>query len=189
MTGNNSTFEWLLDYATLWNHLPTLAATDRLLDVGCGLSDLTLRLAQKYQCHVWCIDISQAALHKLQTLQCGTASVSNTSFIQADAENLPFLDCTFECIIDKGTVDSVLKHRDSRIAAYLAEGMIRECGRVLAPGGRYLQVTDEDPELRLPLLQASFSSWGTLFSLSYKLLTHHNREYFIYTISKCQEEN
>jgi len=65
-----------------------------------------------------------------------------------DACNLPYESGSFSAVIEKGTMDALLRGGDESW-----HKMCEETLRVLKPGGCFLQITDENPELRLPLLE------------------------------------
>ena len=69
---------------------------------------------------------------------------------------------------------------DTAIASQIAS----ESFRILVPGGLYLQVTDEDPDVRIPFLQQELPSCNA--NVSFKTVDLNRREYFIYIIKKIK---
>jgi len=73
---------------------------------------------------------------------------SKTTF---DACKLPFKNEFFDVILDKGTLDSLLK--TERTGKYSSAKMLKECCRTLHRHGHLFQITDEDPDVRLLLFE------------------------------------
>jgi SAM-dependent methyltransferase len=98
-------------------------AVGRVLDVGCGTGDLTVRLQQRLAGAVIALDLSprMAALARARELHAVTA----------DSESLPLREETFDCVV----ANRVLYHLPD-----LDKGL-SEIRRVLRPGGTLLAVT------------------------------------------------
>mmetsp|Transcript_71957 Transcript_71957/g.164866 ORF Transcript_71957/g.164866 Transcript_71957/m.164866 type:complete len:113 (-) Transcript_71957:82-420(-) len=82
------------------------------------------------------------------------------SWVGMDARALPFGDGRLASVVEKGTMDAMLRSGEDDWLV-----MAREVLRVLQPGGTFLQVTDEAPELRLPLLEFLAPHWQVSFSV------------------------
>ena len=95
----------------------------RVLDVGCGLGDLTERFARELGADVKAIDTSQRMVE--------LARARGIDAQVADAERLPFDDGEFDCVF-AGWVLYHVPNLDQAIA---------ECARVLRPGGRLVATT------------------------------------------------
>eukprot|EP00914_Ancora_sagittata_P011720 GHVO01022673.1.p1 GENE.GHVO01022673.1~~GHVO01022673.1.p1 ORF type:complete len:264 (+),score=35.33 GHVO01022673.1:150-941(+) len=187
--------EWLMSYEVLKPFvLPLMPKTPyRLLDVGCGVSTLSIELCMEspVPSESLCIDISNDALLSLQEklrkvhLQPG----SKIDFLQADVLSMPVQSGSMDVIIDKGTIDSFLKDEDRDRAHTRAIHLYKECLRVLKPTGVLIQITDEDPALRMGLLNP-FPCKDPVFSdlkVNYKIIEGEqtgDHEYFVYTIRK-----
>lgn len=171
-------FDWFVRFEDVSEHLePYLppvsdAVLTRILEIGCGTSDFSLKLFEHLQrkCRIECIDFSPEAIKALgknihergflakkfpdaeRRLETGLDPRDWTGLAchQADAKNLPFKEGTFSLAIDKGTCDAVLKGPKGE-SAFL--DIIGECLRVLKPDGKLVQFSDEPPELRLSALE------------------------------------
>ena len=66
----------------------------------------------------------------------------------------------------------------------MASQIVSESFRILIPDGLYLQVTDEDPDVRVPFLQQELPSCNS--DVSFKTVELNQREYFIYFIKKTK---
>ena len=77
-----------------------------------------------------------------------SGSTANTDFVEANAEQLPFADDTFDAYTIAFGIRNV-----PRIEAALAEAY-----RVLKPGGRFLCL--EFSEVDMPLLDRAYEAWS-----------------------------
>lgn len=93
------------------------ASPKRVLDIGCGLGDLSERFAKELGAHVCAIDISERMVE--------LARAKGLDAQIADAENLPFADNDFDCVF----AGWVLYHVPR------LEQAIAECARVLRRDG------------------------------------------------------
>ncbi|CAL1526174.1 unnamed protein product [Lymnaea stagnalis] len=126
------------------------------LDMGCGNSELSSQiLAQaKVSVAVVLMDFVSEALHHQRHKMSKIIPLKTESFfcaLCADVLHLPISNSLFDLISDKGTMDAILKDRNQ--GHMKAKVMMSEILRVLAPGGRYFQVSDEDPDTRLLFLE------------------------------------
>ncbi len=130
--------------------LPYVEAGMRLLDVGCGPGSITADWAQQVQpAEVVGVDLDPAQLALART-HAQALGLTNIRFEQADVQQLPFEDCSF----DAAFVHGVIEYLPDPIQAF---GEIR---RVLKPGG---------------LLGSRHSDWGNfLFSPA----TPHTERFF-----------
>ncbi|XP_004449300.1 citrate synthase-lysine N-methyltransferase CSKMT, mitochondrial isoform X2 [Dasypus novemcinctus] len=165
--GNVPTFDWFLGYEEAKGLLLPLlqearaACPLRVLDVGCGLSSLCADLYAKcpHPVDVLGVDFSPVAVAHMKSLLeggqgrpplLGAHPASRLTFMQADARNLEPVASSgsFQLVLDKGTWDAV-----SRGGLPGAYQLLSECLRVLSPQGTLIQITDEDPDVRLPCLE------------------------------------
>jgi ubiquinone/menaquinone biosynthesis C-methylase UbiE len=131
-------------YATSSAHVggPDLAAMleagdlrgdERALDVGAGAGHTALAFAPRVV-EVVAVDLTEAMLETGRRLA-EERGIANATFLQADAERLPFPDDAFDLVT-------------SRYAAHhfpRPEAAAREWARVLKPGGRLLLVDVVSP--------------------------------------------
>jgi demethylmenaquinone methyltransferase / 2-methoxy-6-polyprenyl-1,4-benzoquinol methylase len=101
---------------------------DRALDLCCGTGDLTLALAQQGTATTG-LDFSQPMLEVAAQRQRNLKSqISNLKFIQGDAQQVPFPDCSFDIV----TVGYGLRNLTSW------ERGLDEMFRVAKPGARLI---------------------------------------------------
>jgi arsenite methyltransferase len=117
--------------ANLWQ-LGRLAPGERVLDLGSGAGTDSLIAAQMVgeQGRVTGIDMTVEMLAKARAAA-AEAGLANVEFVEAEAEQLPFADASFDVVISNGVID-LIPDKDAVYA---------ELHRVLVPGGR-LQIAD-----------------------------------------------
>jgi arsenite methyltransferase len=109
-----------------------LAAGERVLDLGSGAGTDSLIAAQMVGEHgrVVGIDMTVEMLAKARTAA-AEARLENVEFVEAEAEQLPFADASFDVVISNGVID-LIPDKDA---------VFGEIYRVLTPGGR-IQIAD-----------------------------------------------
>jgi arsenite methyltransferase len=117
--------------ANLWQ-LGRLAPGERVLDLGSGAGTDSLIAAQMVgeRGRVTGIDMTVEMLAKARAAA-SEAGFAKVEFVEAEAEQLPFADASFDVVISNGVID-LIPDKDAVYA---------ELHRVLAPGGR-LQIAD-----------------------------------------------
>jgi arsenite methyltransferase len=112
--------------------LGRLAAGERVLDLGSGAGTDSLIAAQMVGEHgrVIGIDMTAAMLAKARAAA-SEMGVANVEFVEAEAEQLPFPDASFDVVISNGVID-LIPDKDAVFA---------ELHRILTPGGR-MQIAD-----------------------------------------------
>jgi arsenite methyltransferase len=112
--------------------LGRLEPGERVLDLGSGAGTDSLVAAQMVGAdgRVTGVDMTPQMLAKARAAAT-EMHVSNVEFIEAEAEQLPFADATFDVVISNGVID-LIPDKDA---------VFSELHRVLAPGGR-LQIAD-----------------------------------------------
>ena len=98
----------------------------RALDLGCGASLLTYRVAERFEATVG-IDCSYSALQQAKELD--TDNGRPPHFATSDACTLPFRSASFMFVFDRGCLQN--------LPSYSRDKYFGEVERVLAPGGTY----------------------------------------------------
>lgn len=113
---------------------------DIVLDVAAGTGDLAKAFADKVgeQGHVFVTDINDQMLAVGRERLINAGIVGNVTFVQANAEQLPFPDNHFDCI----TVAFGLRNMTDKQSA------LNSMYRVLKPGGKLLVLEFSKPSLR-----------------------------------------
>jgi len=119
----------------------------RILDVACGTGDLSLTLFASGKAQIIGLDFCRPMLDIAQSK--ATRSGFKLPFIEGDALDLPFPDCSFEA----ATIAFGLRNLTS------VEAGFKELLRVLKPGGRVAVLEFSKP--RAPLLRSLFQLYFT----------------------------
>ncbi|PWA70980.1 S-adenosyl-L-methionine-dependent methyltransferase [Artemisia annua] len=67
-----------------------------------------------------------------------------------------FMDDSFDSVIDKGTLDSLMCGLNAPLSA---SQMLGEVSRILKPGGIYMLITYGDPNARMPHINRPVYNW------------------------------
>ena len=95
----------------------------RVLDAGCGGGGTALSLAEESAFAVG-LDL-EARFAGAGTRLAAEKGIANAAFVQGDGARLPFQDATFDLVFSHSVIEHVTT----------ADGYLRECHRVLRPGG------------------------------------------------------
>ena len=129
---------------------------DKILNLGCGNSRLSEELSEEGYEDITNIDFSPKVIAIMEE-KC-KPKFPKMSFLVMDALDMKdFQTGTFNTVIDKGTLDSILCG-DNFVPN--VQKMISEVFRILAPGGHYIYITYGDPEHRKKYLETQ--QWGNL---------------------------
>ena len=109
-----------------------MAIGARVLDVACGTGDLSIQLFETTGARVMGLDFCRPML------EIAGRKTDRVPFVEADALDLPFADCTFQAV----TIAFGLRN-----LANPSEGL-EELGRVLKPGGWLAILEFSRPEVR-----------------------------------------
>jgi ubiquinone/menaquinone biosynthesis C-methylase UbiE len=121
----------------------------KVLDVGCGGGHLVLDLAERRpRARVTGLDLSEEQLARARERTDAAGFSSRVTLVQGSALELPFDDDSFDVVTSVASI----KHWPDQ-----ARG-VRECVRVLAPGGR-LFVFEADRGCRLSDARAFVARW------------------------------
>jgi demethylmenaquinone methyltransferase/2-methoxy-6-polyprenyl-1,4-benzoquinol methylase len=122
----------------------------KVLDVAAGTGDIAFRIidASGGNAHATVLDINGSMLAVGRDRAAKRGLEANTDFIEANAEELPFADETFDAYTIAFGIRNV-----PRIEVALSEAF-----RVLKPGGRFLCL--EFSEVEMPLLDRVYEAWS-----------------------------
>lgn len=98
------------------------ASNDRVLDIGCGTGNFSLKLA-RMNCQVSGVDIAEKML--MQAQEKAQKEQLEIDFYHLDAKKLPFLDASFDKVISMAAFEFIEKPKI----------VFDEMMRVLRPGG------------------------------------------------------
>lgn len=130
-----------------------------VLDMGCGTSALgpCIYRYSPWPVQVTCADISAIAVRLMQEhTETKALQPQNTSskldFLELDCTHLHkhFGSESLDLILDKGTIDALLRSREGGAKA---SQVLKQCLKVLRDSGSLLQFSDEDPDARMLWLE------------------------------------
>ncbi|MEM6464017.1 MAG: bifunctional demethylmenaquinone methyltransferase/2-methoxy-6-polyprenyl-1,4-benzoquinol methylase UbiE [Pseudomonadota bacterium] len=129
---------------------PPRSGTYRVLDVAGGTGDIAMRIveASRRNAEVTVLDISEAMLDMGRQRAERRKLDDRLQFIEANAEDLPFEDNSFDAYTIAFGIRNV-PHIDVALG---------EAFRVLRRGGRFLCL--EFSEVSMPLLEQAYDSWS-----------------------------
>lgn len=135
-----SPYDWLFDYKELEPILSKLVPdrSTRILLIGAGNAPFSPELSQlgRYT-NLVNIDISQVAIDQQKE------KYPEQEWHVMDVMNMNFPDKSFDALIDKSLIDTILCYNDSVVQT---EKMITEIYRIMAPGSRYITFSLHSPE-------------------------------------------
>ncbi|CDQ78451.1 citrate synthase-lysine N-methyltransferase CSKMT, mitochondrial isoform X1 [Oncorhynchus mykiss] len=162
---NFKNFEWFFGFDAIRDFiLPMLHSQHNsdvlhVLDMGCGTSALgpCIYRYSPWPVHVTCADISAIAVRLMQEhTETKALQPQNTSskldFLELDCTHLHkhFGSESLDLILDKGTIDALLRSREGGAKA---SQVLKQCLKVLRDSGSLLQFSDEDPDARMLWLE------------------------------------
>ncbi|EEF43166.1 EEF1A lysine methyltransferase 4 isoform X1 [Ricinus communis] len=173
-------FDWYQKYSSLAplinlyiprHHHP------RILVVGCGNSAFSDGMVDDGYDDVVNIDISSVVIEAMNNKYSNRPQLK---YIQMDVREMSaFQTGSFDAVIDKGTLDSILCGNNSRQNATL---MLEDVWRVLKDKGVYILVTYGAPVYRLCLLKES-CLWTIKLHVIEKLLSGGDSEHPVWELT------
>ena len=158
-----------------------IAATDHVLDVGCGLGGASRFAAHRYGCRVTGIDLTQEFVETGRELCQWVGLSDRISLDQGDATATAYSDATFD--------SSYMMHVGMNIAD--KEQLAREVYRILRPGGRFgiydiMRINKADLTFPVPWARTSAGSRvsspdeyrAALEAAGFRVIAERNRQDF-----------
>lgn len=149
---DSAPFDWYQKYSALAPLLLLYTKPhQRILLVGCGNSSLGEEMVKDGYEDVVNIDISAVVIEAMQKK---FQNQPQLKYVKMDVRDMSgFQSDSFDAVIDKGTLDSLMCGQNSQKNS---AKMLEEIGRVLKNGGVYILITYGGPNFRLSLLKDSF---------------------------------
>ncbi|KAG6582148.1 EEF1A lysine methyltransferase 4, partial [Cucurbita argyrosperma subsp. sororia] len=146
-------FDWYQKYHSLAPLINLYVSRHhRILAVGCGNSAFSEGMVDDGYEDVINVDISSVVIEAMEKKYCNRPQLK---YVKMDVRDMSaFETCSFDTVLDKGTLDSLLCGNNSR---QNATKMLDEVWRVLKENGVYILVTYGAPSYRLSLLRRTFS--------------------------------
>jgi EEF1A lysine methyltransferase 4 len=141
---NDTTFDWFVAYEPIKDVIQPLVKPEyKVLIVGCGNSRLSPQLYDSGLHNIHNIDISEVVVNQMRSRY---REMDKMEWTRMDVMKLEFPDNTFDIVIDKGTIDSLLCGSNSFHNVYQ---MNKQISRVLKKGGHYITITYGQPDTRI----------------------------------------
>jgi len=150
-------FDWYQRYSGLKDLLSKyMRKTDYVLHAGAGNSRMPEEMIEDGYANHMCIDVSKACVDVMESKHKEKRGIEWRAM---DMLALDFPASTFDVVLDKGTLDSVLCGENSTAnAAKTLAGV----SRVLKPDGTYICVSYGTPEARLTYLENDAYGWNVV---------------------------
>ncbi|KAM7472549.1 hypothetical protein LguiA_010732 [Lonicera macranthoides] len=148
-------FDWYQRYPTLRPFVRKyIPSSSRILMVGSGNSVMSEDMVKDGYEDIMNVDISSVATNLMRRKY---EHVPQLKYMQMDVRDMSFFpDESFDSIIDKGTLDSLMCGTDAPISS---AQMLGEVSRLIKPGGIYMLITYGDPTVRMPHLSRPVYNW------------------------------
>ncbi|CAL9113639.1 unnamed protein product [Musa textilis] len=155
LADGSASFDWYQRYSALRpfvrKYVPVSAG---VLMVGCGNAVLSEDMVKDGYIDIMNIDISSIVIEMMRTKY---AHIPQLRYMQMDVRDMSFFDDeSFDCVFDKGNLDSLMCGMDAQLSA---SQMLEEVNRLLRPGGIYMLITYGDPSVRIPHLNQPGCNW------------------------------
>lgn len=131
-----------------------VSLNDKVLHVGCGNSKLAEEMVEEGYTSILNIDKSSIVIEDMQELYKGRDGLS---FECKDVMNMNFDSGSFDAVIEKGSLDSILCGDRSNI---MAKRMLTQIHRVLKADGIYISISYAPPENRLRFFNQAEFTWN-----------------------------
>jgi len=160
-------YEWFKGYASFNQLIEALVPrSSRVLVLGCGTSRLAEDMyALSGYANIVSTDLSSTVVARMRERATREGLPSSLSWEVADMLALPFAASSFDCVLEKGTIDCLLTTvRDPwnvpEETAALCRTALSEAHRVLRPDcGLLVSITFSQPHFRRPLLYDGPFDW------------------------------
>ncbi|XP_052295953.1 uncharacterized protein LOC102611693 isoform X3 [Citrus sinensis] len=163
-------FDWYQRYSALRpfvrKYIPT---SSRVLMVGCGNALMSEDMVKDGYEDIVNIDISSVAIDMMKMKY---EEIPQLKYLQMDVRDMSFFeDESFDAVIDKGTLDSLMCGTNAPISA---SQMLGEVSRLLKPRGIYMLITYGDPKARMIHLKWKVYNWKIELYIIVRFKTAYN---------------
>lgn len=158
---------------------PYLTPESQIMMLGCGNSNMSEQMYSAGFENIVNVDISEKLLASLRE-RLG-ASMPRMRWVYENASALSFEPGTFDVTIDKGTFDAIEQNKP------LLQSAVAEAHRTLRPGGFFLSVTFNRPEVRVEQQMREAVNWGSCHTHTFDRKTLKERTtYYLHACEKTQ---
>jgi len=156
-------YDWLAGYGLvkhiLGEKLKRFGKDAKILHLGCGNSSLPMDLYNDGWTDITNIDISEVVVDRMKEQH------GHMKWLAMDMTKMTFPDDTFDIVLEKATLDSLLVEdtspwEPSTPAKRLLVSCLTEVERVTKPSGTFVSITFSQPHFRVPLLCSPGLGWA-----------------------------
>eukprot|EP00271_Cylindrocystis_brebissonii_P007843 TRINITY_DN21696_c0_g1_i2.p1 TRINITY_DN21696_c0_g1~~TRINITY_DN21696_c0_g1_i2.p1 ORF type:complete len:213 (+),score=29.62 TRINITY_DN21696_c0_g1_i2:198-836(+) len=148
------TFDWYQRYSALANLMDKyVSKKGKILVAGCGNSGMSAEMFEDGYKLIHNVDISPVVVEAMKEKYKDFPAME---WEVMDVKSMTFEDESFDTVVDKGTLDSLMCGDDSTVNA---RKMLSGVSRILRPNGTYVLITYGDPRLRMSHLQRPDYKW------------------------------
>lgn len=141
---NDTTFDWFVGYEALKDIIQPLAKPEqRILVIGAGNSRLSAQMYDGGFQNITNIDISEVVINQMKAR---FKEMDRMEWVRMDVLKMDFPDASFDLVIDKGTIDSLLCGSNSFHNVYQ---MNKQISRVMKKGAHLVTITYGQPDTRI----------------------------------------
>ncbi|EFJ26341.1 hypothetical protein SELMODRAFT_97591 [Selaginella moellendorffii] len=165
----DDTFDWYQRFKELKPLLCRYIKKDsRILMAGCGNAVLSEEMVLNGFKEIVNIDFSSVVIKKMQQRH---RHIPQLTYVTMDVRNMAvFGDNSFDAVIDKGLMDSMLCGSNGFIDVSFMLEETRRLLRVLKPGGVFILITYGEPLLRMHHLKHPALDWKVVLHLTRKIV-------------------
>mmetsp|Transcript_5263 Transcript_5263/g.4449 ORF Transcript_5263/g.4449 Transcript_5263/m.4449 type:complete len:225 (-) Transcript_5263:84-758(-) len=158
-TRDSEPFDWYQRFSGVKDVITQyINPESRILNVGCGNSRMSEEMFDEGYTNIMNVDISSVVIKAMQEKYKDKGP--NFQYRQMDITQMgDFEKSSFDCVVDKGTLDSVLCGEGSVTRAHKA---LSEINRVLTSKGVYICISYGIPQHRSQYFQKSEFGWELL---------------------------
>ncbi|XP_042463174.1 EEF1A lysine methyltransferase 4-like isoform X1 [Zingiber officinale] len=163
LADGTASFDWYQRYPALRPFIRKyVPVSSRVLMVGCGNALMSEDMVMDGYVSISNIDISSVVIEMMIKKY---EHIPQLEYMLMDARDMTFFnDESFDCVMDKGTLDSLMCGVDAPLSA---SRMLEEINRLLRLGGIYMLITYGDPSVRIPYINQPGCNWEiTLYILA-----------------------
>lgn len=133
---SDESYEWYQPWTCFRNYIiPYICNSTKILNVGAGNSPMSHDMTSDTEATIYNIDISPTVISQMKNRYQNDAQ---NIWEVMDCTNLKYENNTFDCVIEKGTIDALSCRRDSD---KVIGQMLKEIHRVLKNGGNFISLS------------------------------------------------
>jgi hypothetical protein len=186
---HESQYDWFAAYDAFRQIvINSVTKSDKILNLGCGNSNLSIDMYNDGFHNIVNIDYSSVVIENMQRKH---DSLNDMKWIVMDAQDMSSLPtASFDVVLEKGTLDALLVSQQDpwRLSAQAEQTMhniMLQISRLLKPNvGRFISVTFAQPHFRVPIYLQCHPQYDWDVTVD----TFGNGfEYFVYTMRRGQK--